>query len=270
MLNLDAEKQQKFQKIVDEVRQKQQNPLMTTDSAGASSHSETQFDGPNFDITLQFDYNAGNISAEDEAKLRFIMQFVQNQGTNALADAKKDFTHDSEAWIEFFARYPLLFNFRSRRSKKFEEKEFSLTVNTKMMDTFIDAKAPADIKEAFKQALQDSGGEVLSTTKKNNDLQYLALIRSYDKAATLTIYRAMLKMEVSTVKTLCGGTQKAELKMEYDEIVFEINNMLALAIYPDLSKQATEVAIKFMKDFFLKFAEDEFKKFYEWLKNLGK
>lgn len=231
----------------------------------------TNFETKQRDVQLSFDYNPDKtiVSDEDEGKLRFVMQVVQQQATNKLASAGVDFTNDSETWIQFFARYPLLFNFRGRSKKHIDEKEFSLGVNTKLVSAAIDAKAPEDIKSAFIQALQDAGGEVLKTTTKTTHLQYLTLVRSYSKASTLTIYRAQLDMETKIVKTLCGGTARAHLVVDYDQVDFEINNTLALGLYDALVKVAVDEAVAFMTSFFKLYAKQEFDRFDAWLKSLG-
>jgi hypothetical protein len=271
MLKLSSDEERGIRQAFEAVRGAKAKRRMLADSAeDAWAHTDTKFADPSNDIQLKFDYNTGNVSADDEAKLRFVMQIIQNQGTDQLANAGKDFTRDSETWIAFFARYPLLFDFRSRRSKTFQESDFSLSVNAKLFDQLLDAKAPDDIKTAFKQALQDSSGAVLSTTRKTTNIQYLAFMRGYADASTLTIYRAQLNMQVSAVKTLCGGTQKANLDISYDEVVFEINNALALALYPKLSEAAADKATAFIQDFFIRFAEKEFQDFNRWLNGLGK
>lgn len=234
--------------------------------------SETKFDSNIHDVQLQYDYNKNPdlITKEQENQLRFIMQIVQQQGTNKLIDSGKDLTKNSDIWIEFFARYPLLFNFQERKSKTFTENNFSLSADAKLLEACLDASAPLDIKNAFIQALKDSGGEVISTTTKKQNLEYLALIRSYDKASTLTIYKAQLNMQVSEVKTICGGAKNVTLNISYDRIVFEINNQLAIAIYPELSKEAADIAVKYLTTFFKDFATKEFQKFENWLNTLGK
>ena len=75
---------------------------------------EGNFDSKDHDVFINFDYNKNpdEVPAEKESKIRFIMQVVQQQATSSLANASKDLTHDSETWISFFTKYPLLFNFR--------------------------------------------------------------------------------------------------------------------------------------------------------------
>lgn len=107
-----------------------------------------------------------------------------------------DFTRDPELWIAFFARYPLLFNFRERESKIFDKKDFSLDANAELINDCLGANTPKNIADAFIKALQKASGKVIATSSENEHLQYLTLIRSYDKASTLTIYRAELKLEV--------------------------------------------------------------------------
>lgn len=256
----------------DLAKNKSSNLFFAEPSSESWKKSENNFGSNVRDVQLEFDYNNNpeEVPHDEEEQLRFIMQVVQQQGTNKLAQAGEAFTKNSDIWIEFFAKYPLLFNFQQRESKTLTENDFSLSVNTKLVETCIDAKAPADIKAAFIQALQDSSGEVLSTTKKEQNLEYLALIRTYDKASTLTIYKAELQMKVKEVKSLCGGIKTVDLKIIYDRIVFEINNQLALAIYPELSKDAADLATKYLSEFFQQFAKQEFQDFENWLDSLGK
>lgn len=75
------------------------------------------------------------VSKEQEDQLRFVMQIVQQQATEQFGKLGEDFTRDSELWIQFYARYPLLFNFRERESKHFEKKEFFLTANEELIMT---------------------------------------------------------------------------------------------------------------------------------------
>ncbi|GAB1537175.1 hypothetical protein ADMFC3_28060 [Geovibrio sp. ADMFC3] len=272
-MKLTAEQEKTLSAAFSEARAKQPQ-VKAREKTGVESweKSDTDFATATHDAQLQFDYNKNpnEVSASDESKLRFIMQVVQQQGTNQLVTAGQDFTHDSEVWIQFFARYPLLFNFQLRESKKFSENDFTLSVNADLISTCIDAKAPEDIKNAFIQALKNSGGDALNSSTKENNLQFLTLIRSYDKASTLTIYRAQLDMKTVDVRTICGGVKKVDLKISYDRVVFEINNTLALAIYPTLVGQATDIAAQFMSTFFKQFAEKEFNRFKKWLDDLGK
>ena len=124
--------------------------------------SENKFESDVHDMSLQFDYNKNPdvVPPEEEKMLQFIMQVVQQQGTSALQKGKRDFTKD----IEFYARYPLLFNFQQRESKTLQENNFSLSVNTDLVKACIDDNAPENIKNAFIKALQDSQGNVFSTT----------------------------------------------------------------------------------------------------------
>jgi hypothetical protein len=275
MINLSAEAEKSLQEAFESAKSQSENfpfVILAVDTDGAWEKSETEFNSNEHDVSLQFDYNKNpaEVPPAQEAQLRFVMQIVQQQGTNGLANAGQDFTKDSDVWIEFFAKYPLLFNFQSRKSKILDSNDFTLSVNSDLVTTCIDVNAPADIKSAFIQALQSSSGEVLSTTQKKEKLEYLALIRSYDKASTLTIYKAELRMEVTQVKTLCGGVEKVNLHIAYDEVVFEINNQLALAIYPELSKEAADIAVQYLSEFFKKFAEQEFRDFETWLDSLGR
>jgi hypothetical protein len=232
----------------------------------------TQFKDKQNDISLQYDYNKdpASIPPDVETKLRFIMQVVQQQATNKLVTSGKDFTHDPEVWIQFFARYPLLFNFQSRTGKKIDESNFTLSVNSDLVNAVIDPASPQAIKAAFIQALRDNSNAVLTTTTKTTDLQYLTFVRSYAKASAITIYRAVLHEEVNTVKTFCAGGSSINLHVEYDEVVFEINNELALALYPSLSKISSRMVAKYLSEFFVEYAKQEFSEFEKWLDSLGR
>lgn len=234
----------------------------------------TDFDSNQHDVFMNFDYNKNpdEISPADEKSLRFIMQVIQNQATSALANAKQDLTHDSEAWISFFAKYPLLFNFQGRNSRTYHEDDFtldgSIAESTAFVKAFLGYSCPAGIAASLIAAIQSSSGPVLKTQTTEKNLQYLALCRGYDKASTLTIYRAQLDMRINEVKAICVSTRSVALDIKYDEVTFEINNELALALYPMLSKQAADIAAKYLSAFFLQFAEQEYQNFEKYLRSL--
>lgn len=235
---------------------------------------EGDFDDKEHDIFMDFDYNKNTeaISESDEGHIRFIMQVVQQQATHALAEASQDLTHDSETWISFFMHYPLLFNFQSRNSKTYHEDDFTLSGSvaeaTAFVKTFLGYSCPAGIALNLINVIQSSSGPVLKNLNTEKHVQYLALCRGYDKASTLTIYRAQLNMKVNEVKAICVSTRKVALDIAYDEVTFEINNDLALGLYPELSKQAIEEAAKYIGKFFHKFAEQEYQDFEKYIRSL--
>ncbi len=254
----------------------QKDPRLMCNSGmlGASMDEEwakakTQFEKEKMDVLLDYDQNKNEqvISKEQEEQLRFVMQIVQQQATNQFATLGQNFTKDPELWIQFYARYPLLFNFRERESKHFEKKEFSLDANAELIEECLGANTPKNIADSFMRALRKESARVIDTSSENEHLQYLTLIRTYDKASTLTIYRAELKLEVSKVKTVCGGVQKQDLVIDYDRTVFEINNILAYALYPSLMETAKTELVARMTEFFLQMAKAEFDEFEKWLNN---
>lgn len=231
--------------------------------------AKTKFEKDKTDILMDYDQNKNPefVTTEKETQLRFVMQVVQQQATNTFVNLGQDFTKDPELWIQFFARYPLLFNFREREGKHFEKKDFSLSANAELIEECLGANTPKNIADSFIHALQKSSGKVLEVSSENEHLQYLTVIRTYDKASTLTIYRAELKLEVSKVKTVCAGTQKQNLVIDYDRTVFEINDILAYALYPSLMETAKSELVARLTQFFLQMAREQFKKFDDWLKN---
>lgn len=248
---------------------KQEHTRLRSDGDESWAEAKTQFEKNKTDIMLEYDQNINPdaVSAELEEQLRFVMQVVQQQATNTFAKQGGDFTRDPELWIAFFARYPLLFDFRERESKTFDKKEFSLDANAELINDCLGANTPKNIADAFIKALQKASGKVIETSSEDEHLQYLTLIRTYDKASTLTIYRAELKLEVKKVKTICAGTAKQDLHIDYDRIVFEINNALAQAVYEPLMKTAKAELVTRLTEFFQSMAKEEFDAFDEWLKN---
>lgn len=246
---------------------KLQRSGLCSDGAEGWEEAKTQFEKDKSDIMLEYDQNVNPdaVSQEMEEQIRFVMQVVQQQATNTFAKKGDDFTRNPELWVGFFARYPLLFNFRERESKVFDKKEFSLDANAELINDCLGANTPKNIADSFIKALQKASGRVIEASSENEHLQYLTLIRSYDKASTLTIYRAELKLEVKQVKTICAGTAKQDLHIEYDRIVFEINNTLAQAMYDPLVKVAKDELVTRLTEFFLQLAKEQFDVFDEWL-----
>lgn len=248
---------------------KRQRTRRRSNGAEGWEEAKTNFEKNTSDIRLEYDQNVNPdaVSKELEGQLRFVMQVVQQQATNTFINNGRDLTRDPELWIAFFARYPMLFNFRERESKEFDKKEFSLDANAELINDCLGANTPKDIADSFIKALRNASGKVISTSSESEHLQYLTLIRTYDKASTLTIYRAELKLEVRQVKTICAGTAKQDLHIDYDRIVFEINNALAQALYEPLMNTSKEELVTRLTGFFKTMAKQEFDAFDEWLKD---
>jgi hypothetical protein len=268
-LKLTENEHANLKRVFDEAIARKKLPVL-----GDSWSNAGNFDSKENDVMMSFDYNKNptEVPADDESKLRFIMQVAQQQGTSALANAAKDFTHDSETWVDYFAKYPLLFNFQSRNSKTYKEDNFtlsgSITDTANFVKTFLGYSTPLGIAANLIGVIRSASSPVLQTQTTEKHLQYLAFCRGYDKASTLTIYRAQLNMKVSDVKAVCVSTRNITLDMSYDEVVFEINNTLALALYPQLSQLAVIEATKFISAFFNQFAAQEYRDFDKWLKSL--
>lgn len=246
-----------------------QRTCMRDDTNEEWKQAKTDFEKNKMDIMMDYDQNINptEVTPETEKEIRFVMQTVQQQATSQFASLGQDFTKDPELWIQFFARYPLLFNFRERESKTFDKKDFSLDANSELITDCLGANTPKNIADAFIKALQKASGKVIETSSEDEHLQYLTLIRTYDKASTLTIYRAELKLEVKKVKTICAGVAKQDLHIDYDRVVFEINNTLAQALYDPLIETAKSELVERLTQFFLQLARAEFEKFDAWLKN---
>ena len=76
-----------------------------------------------------------------------------------------------------------------------------------------------------------------------------------------------MKLEVKKVKTICAGTAKQDLHIDYDRTVFEINNLLAQALYEPLVKAAKDELVARLTEFFLKMAREQFDDFDKWLQD---
>lgn len=265
----DLEQARLKQAFQDAKEWERQRGYPSNDGGEGWKEAKTKFEKAKSDVMLEYDQNVNPeaVSRELENQLRFVMQVVQQQGSNTFAKKGEDFTRNPELWIAFFARYPLLFNFREREKKVFDKKEFSLDANAELINDCLGANTPKIIADSFIKALREASGRVIAASSENEHLQYLTLIRSYDKASTLTIYRAELKLEVKKVKTICAGTAKQDLHIEYDRIVFEINNVLAQALYEPLVKAAKDELVSRLTEFFLKMAKEQFDDFDKWLKD---
>ncbi len=77
-----------------------------------------------------------------------------------------------------------------------------------------------------------------------------------------------MKLEVKKVRTICAGTAKQNLHIDYDRTVFEINNALAQVLYEPLMNTAKDELVTRLTAFFLAMAKEEFDNFDAWLKNL--
>lgn len=265
-----AENQVLLEQAFQDAKKWKRDRIRLCGSKNGWDEAKTDFEKSKSDIMLEYDQNVNPdvVSEEMEEQIRFVMQVVQQQATNAFVKRGRDFTRDPELWIDFFARYPLLFNFREREGKTFDKKEFSLDANEELINDCLGANTPKNIADSFMKALRSASGKVISASSESEHLQYLTLIRTYDKASTLTIYRAELNLEVKKVKTICAGTAKQNLHISYDRIVLEINNALAQALYAPLVTTAKDLLVDELTSFFLKMAREQFDSFNKWLQEL--
>lgn len=241
-------------------------------AANDDEKNKGEFKEQNFDVQLSFDYNMDPVAVppKDEAKIRYVMQSIQNLATYHLEKKGKDFKHNSDAWIEYFSKFPLVFNFASRRTVKKDFKDFSLSTNGELIGSLVDAKAPQDVKDDLVAAIKKSGGELAKTSDEKQSVQYLSLIRVYGKASRLVIYKAQLDKDVKTIKTVCASAQKMDIKVLYDQVDFEINNQLAIGLQkPILDKTIKEVFPEIVK-MFVVIAKESVDDFNAWLDGLGK
>ena len=199
--------------------------------------------------------------------IQYVMQIVENQATQSMPKAA---LKDSKLWfdylIQFFTGYPFpFFNYASHKDHNLERSHFQLGVNTDLVEDILGTQAPADARQAFIKALRSNGGKVLETDTEAKHLHYIAIIREYSKASRLRIFYATLDMDIKVIKTLCGGSESVHLKGSMTSTEFEINNELALALYPTLSQLETETASKALAEFVRSWSAKKNQQFQAWL-----
>lgn len=208
-----------------------------------------------------------NMTRETANRIQYVLQIVQNQATQSMPSAgSKNSKLLFDFFNQFFTGYPFpFFDYANHKDYDLERNHFQLAVNTDLVEDILGTQAPADARQDFVKALRSHGGKVLETDTEAKHLHYIAIIREYSKASRLRIFHATLDMDIKVIKTLCGGSESVHLKGSMKSTEFEINNELALALYPTLSQLETETASKALAGFVRSWSAKKNQQFQAWL-----
>ena len=208
-----------------------------------------------------------NMSREQADHIKYVLEIVQNQGTSTMPEAGlKDSKKLFDFWNKFLTKYPFpFFDYLAHKQYKLEKTNFTLGVDTELVGDVLGSQAPTDARQDFINALKRHGGKALEVQTKAERLTYVAIIREYATASRLRLFHATLDADIKEVKTLCGGTESMHLKIDMESTEFEINNELALALYPKLSQLEEETACKVLSVFVRAWSQKKNQEFQAWL-----
>jgi hypothetical protein len=147
---------------------------------------------------------------------------------NKLGYDTKEALSNMDLWVDAYVNFPFPFyNFVDTQNGSYEEKNFSLKANAKVVESIVNIKGVADLKSAVVGALKNSGGELVKFSKKKRDFNYFGIITGYKKTGIqVRLVKFQMHMENTDVKTLCGGTQKTSLNSNYTTYQFSADTYM--------------------------------------------
>lgn len=173
-----------------------------------------------------FDCNHGSMDEEEEEKLRFVLEAVHKlRSQELIQEGGKDNTRSAAGLINFYSNIPSLFEMRRRVATQANEDISKINVS-ELVEKLVNVESDHEaMKASFVAALERS--EVLKNARdgmESTSDKYVCSIRKYskDSNSTMTICIADLR------------NHKSQVAILYDEIVFEMDNEVALEMYRHL------------------------------------
>jgi hypothetical protein len=179
-----------------------------------------------------------------------------------------------DAWVAAFADFPLpVFNFSETQSQAYKKDDFALSVNPEVVESIVNIKNVAALKDAVVKALQDSGsqgkGNLVSYSNQQRDFNYFGIITGY-KATSIDVRIVSFQMHMKNtdVKTLCGGVQKTSLDSNYDTYMFSADSEMMQKLSDKMGDKLIDYFADQLYTFIQQFYDDQLKNFKNTLKNI--
>lgn len=201
-----------------------------------------------------------------------MVQKMLTDAANKAGIKPADALRNIDAWVAAFVDFPLpVFNFTEAQSQVYNNNEFSLSANPGVVESVVNIKNVADLKDAVLKALRDSGpkGNLASYSHTDKYFTYFGIISGYTKASIdIRVVSYQMHMAHTEVKTLCGGTEKTELHSSYDTFVFSGDSNMMQKLAAKMEGQLIDYFAQKLYDFIVQFYADELADYQKTLDNI--
>ena len=238
------------------------NIVMMVAASSSDVNPERVSGKMNIKEALQIDVNS-DMSEKDYKACSRVMSICKNMVQKTLVEAAAaegvktaDALVNMDAWVDGYVNFPFpFFNFRERQSDKYEKSEFSLKVNTDVVEAIVNVKNVPNLKDAVFKALKANSGELGKYSKQKRDFKYFGNLNAYKKDAIETrVIKFSMHMEKTDVSILCGSTSKTNLNTSYDTFLFDTDKELMIKMQEKMQDKLDDYfadkLLQFMKDFY--------------------
>lgn len=205
----------------------------------------------------------GTMTEDDYKKCSLIMavctNMVQQTITNAALDSGvqvADAIRNMNAWVTGFVTFPFpFFTFKTKQSDSLQKQNFSLKVDPEVIESIINIKNVAGLKDAVMGALKASGGEIVNFSKQKRDFNYFGVITAYNSTEISTrVVKYSLNMENTDAKALCVTYANTTLDSRYETYEFVGDKYMMIkmqeAIQEKLIENISLALLEFIDEFY--------------------
>lgn len=228
---------------------------------------------------IKVDCRGNDMDPEVYKKCSTIMAVCMNMVQKMLTDAALEKNippatalKNLDAWVAAFVDFPLpVFNFTEMQSQTSKQDEFVLSANADVVESIVNIKGVAELKEAVVKALRASGekGNLVSYSKQDKDFTYFGLITGYKSTSIdVRVVSYRMHMKNTEVKILCGGSSKTTLDSSYDTYVFSSDSAMMVKLAEKMGDKIVEVVAKNLLTFIETFYDDQLRDYKVKLRNI--
>lgn len=203
------------------------------------------------------------------------VNLVQKMLTDAANEAgikPSDALKNIDAWVASFVDFPLpIFTFSETQTQNYKKDDFALTANPEVVESIVNIRNVAALKDAVIKALKNSGdkGNLASYSQMEKDFTYFGLISGYKHdSIDVRVVSFQMHMKNTEVKSLCGGVQKTHLDTHYDTYMFTADSEMMQKLADKMDDKLIDHFAELLYGFIKEFYDKQLNTYMEKLKNI--
>ena len=214
----------------------------------------------------------GTMTEADYKACSMVMAVCQNMVQKTLTDAATaagiapDVALKSmNAWLKAYVEFPFpFFTFKDTQSNTYKKDEFSLNADPDVVESIVNIKNVAGLKDAVVGALRKSGGNLASYEGTEQHFNYFGVITAYNETEiSVRVIKYAMNLKKTVVKTLCGGFEKTALDSAYDTYQFVADKELMIKMQAKMGDQMVDYMADKLLQFVKAFYDQQLQRFVE-------
>lgn len=208
----------------------------------------------------------GTMSVDDYKACSMVMAVCQNMVQKSLTDAAKTAGVEPDAalknmnaWLQAYLDFPFpFFNFKDTQSDVYTKDQFTLTADPDVVESIVNIKNVAGLKDAVIGALKKSGGNLASYQGTERKFNYFGIITGYNETEiAVRLIKFAMNMKTTDVSSLCVTYQSTKLDTAYDTYQFVADKELMIKMQAKMGDQLIDYMATKLLDFVKAFYDRE-------------